>query len=95
MPFLILQVNFHTSNDFCDWRLLKRSTYTLQATCISVSHHLVYTLIQSYKRTFSISFFRVCADDIEMFFLPKFVHLHGQKFSGVLEKFSCTSSFFG
>ena len=22
MPFLILQVNFHTSNDFCDWRLL-------------------------------------------------------------------------
>ena len=23
MPFLILQVNFHTSNDFCDWRLLK------------------------------------------------------------------------
>ena len=28
-------------------------------------------------------------------FLPKFVHLHGQKFSGVLEKFSCTSSFFG
>ena len=28
-------------------------------------------------------------------FLPKFVHLHGQQFSGVLEKFSCTSSFFG
>ena len=27
-------------------------------------------------------------------FLPKFVHLHGQKFSGVLEKFSCNSSFF-
>ena len=26
-------------------------------------------------------------------FLPKFVHSHGQKFSGVLEKFSCTSSF--
>ena len=24
MPFLILQVNFHTSNDFCDWRLLKK-----------------------------------------------------------------------
>ena len=24
MPFLILQVNFHTSNDFCDWRLLNR-----------------------------------------------------------------------
>ena len=23
MPFLILQVNFHTSNDICDWRLLK------------------------------------------------------------------------
>ena len=23
IPFLILQVNFHTSNDFCDWRLLK------------------------------------------------------------------------
>ena len=23
MPFLILQVNFHTSNDFCDWHLLK------------------------------------------------------------------------
>ena len=22
MPFLILQVNFHTSNDFYDWRLL-------------------------------------------------------------------------
>ena len=22
------------------------------------------------------------------------MHLHGQKFSGVLEKFSCTSSFF-
>ena len=22
MPFLILQVNFHTSNDFCDWRPL-------------------------------------------------------------------------
>ena len=22
MPFFILQVNFHTSNDFCDWRLL-------------------------------------------------------------------------
>ena len=21
-PFLILQVNFHTNNDFCDWRLL-------------------------------------------------------------------------
>ena len=28
MSFLILQVNFHTSNDFCDWRLLK-STKTL------------------------------------------------------------------
>ena len=28
-------------------------------------------------------------------FLPKFVHLHGQKFSGVLKKFSCTSLFFG
>ena len=28
-------------------------------------------------------------------FLPKFVHLYGKKFSGVLEKFSCTSSFFG
>ena len=28
-------------------------------------------------------------------FLPKFVHLHGQKFSGVFEKFSRTSSFFG
>ena len=27
--------------------------------------------------------------------LPKFVHLHGQQFSGVLEKFSCTSLFFG
>ena len=26
------------------------------------------TLIKSYKRTFSISFFRVCADDIEMIF---------------------------
>ena len=26
-------------------------------------------------------------------FLPKFVHLHGQQFSGVFEKFSCTSSF--
>ena len=25
MPFLILQVNFHTSNDFCDWRLLNIS----------------------------------------------------------------------
>ena len=23
MPFFILQVKFHTSNDFCDWRLLK------------------------------------------------------------------------
>ena len=22
MSFFILQVNFHTSNDFCDWRLL-------------------------------------------------------------------------
>ena len=22
MPFLMLQINFHTSNDFCDWRLL-------------------------------------------------------------------------
>ena len=29
-----------------------------------------------------------------MIFLPKFVHLHGQQFSGVSEKFSCTSSFF-
>ena len=29
-----------------------------------------------------------------MIFLPKFVHLHGQQLSGVLEKFSCTSSFF-
>ena len=29
-----------------------------------------------------------------MIFLPEFVHLHGQQFSGVLEKFSCTSSFF-
>ena len=29
-----------------------------------------------------------------MIFLPQFLHLHGQKFSGVLEKFSCTSSFF-
>ena len=28
-----------------------------------------------------------------MIFLPKFVHLHGQQFSGVLEKLSCTSSF--
>ena len=27
-----------------------------------------YTLIQSYKRTFSISYFLVCADDIEMIF---------------------------
>ena len=26
MPFLILQVNFHTSNDFCDWRLVTRWT---------------------------------------------------------------------
>ena len=29
-----------------------------------------------------------------MIFLPKLVHLHGQKFSGVLEKLSCTSSGF-
>ena len=28
-----------------------------------------------------------------MIFLPKFVHLHEQKFSDVLEKFCCTSSF--
>ena len=25
MPFLILQVNFHTSNYFCDWRLLNKT----------------------------------------------------------------------
>ena len=24
MPFVILQVNFHTSYDFCDWRLLNQ-----------------------------------------------------------------------
>ena len=30
-----------------------------------------------------------------MIFLPKFVHLHGQKFNGVLEKNSCTSCFLG
>ena len=29
-----------------------------------------------------------------MIFLPKFVPLHGQKFSDVLEKFSCNPSFF-
>ena len=29
MPFLILQVNFHTSNDFCYWRLLKSSACNL------------------------------------------------------------------
>ena len=29
------------------------------------------------------------------FILPEFVHLHGQQLSGVLEKFSFTSSFFG
>ena len=28
-------------------------------------------------------------------FLPQFVHLHRQNFSGVLEKFFCTSPFFG
>ena len=32
MPFLILHVNFHTSNDFCDWRLLKQSQQNCQET---------------------------------------------------------------
>ena len=27
MPFLILQVNFHTSDDFCEWRLLNLLVY--------------------------------------------------------------------
>ena len=31
MPFLILQVNFHTRNDFFDWRLLNR-IYFLRAS---------------------------------------------------------------
>ena len=54
------------------------------------------TLKQSNKRRFSISFFCLCSGDIEMFFfLPKFVHLHGQQFNCVLEKFSFTISFFG
>ena len=37
MPFLILQVNFHTSNDFCDWRLLKTSKY-LKVLFILLAH---------------------------------------------------------
>ena len=35
-----------------------------------------------------------CADYIEHF-LPKFVHLYGQQFGGVMEKKSFTSSFLG
>ena len=30
MSFLILQVNFHTSNDFCDWCLLKDTLAVLE-----------------------------------------------------------------
>ena len=36
MPFLILQVNFHTSNDFCDWRLLKGTPIPKVLTCMKI-----------------------------------------------------------
>ena len=42
MPFLILLVNFHTSNDFCDWRLHDM----VHLTYISCSTDFVQILCQ-------------------------------------------------
>ena len=53
----------------------------------------VYNLFKVISERFQ-SHFSEYALMILKFFLPKFVQLHGQKFSGVLEKFSCTSPFF-
>ena len=40
MPFLILQVNFYTSNDFCDWRLLKRIS---QLSFLTLTSNKIFT----------------------------------------------------
>ena len=45
--------------------------------------------------TFQFLFFWLSPSDIEMNFLPKYVHCNRLKLSGVLEEFSITSQFLG
>ena len=51
MPFLILQVNFHTSNDFCDWRLLKFGVILCEIVC-DLPHglHVLLPVAKSYQQ---------------------------------------------
>ena len=53
--------------------------------------HLIKVISERFQSHFSEYALMI----LKCFFWPKFVHFYGQQFSGVLEKFSCTSSFFG
>ena len=56
MPFSILQVNFHTSNDFCDWRLLNSSyvaSYLLDCSWSRDLYGNVDIFIAGIKKFFS------------------------------------------